>query len=173
MKKRLIMVAVLVLTLTFSFMETTLADGTLRQWTANDCQYVRVVRPSIRLMSGKGEGRLLMQLDFGEQLQLLMQDGDYCLVRETTMGVTGYVATQYLVQNASLIWIGSKGVSLSPKPGMTFWDFGYAAGGMRMNEEALVLFEDNGGYYYYVVTAEGYSGYVYKYDPEITFVISR
>ena len=153
------------------------ADGTLSQWSSSNSYDVntdlRVIRPTARMTSEKGTGRLLKQLEFGDKVTLLQQDGDYCLVCEATSGATGYVATQYLAYALKFIWLGSNGVALSPKPGMTSWDFGYAAGGMRTNEEAVVLYEDYGGYYYYIVTEGGYSGYVYKYDSAISYIISK
>ena len=174
-------VAFILVVVMFSFGTLAMAsDGTLTQWVSSSRNNytgnnnpLRVARPSVRMTSEKGTGRLLITLHFGDKVTLLLQEGDYCLVTEPNSGATGYVATQYLVYAKQYIWLGQSGVALSPRPGMTSFDLGYAAGGMRTNEEAIVLYEDYGGSYWYVVTEDGYSGYVYRYDPAISFVISK
>lgn len=168
---KVILVLVLVLALAMATTDALASDGTLSQRNSANSYSLRVVRPHVRLMTGKGDGRLLAQLDFGTEVQLLLHDGDYCLVTEPNSGATGYIATMYLVKALEVIWITEEGVSLSPRPGMTSWDYGYGAGGTRMNEMALVLFEDSGGYYWYIVTENGFSGYIYRYDPAIRFLL--
>ena len=171
-------VAFILVVVMFSFGTAMASDGTLTQWISSSPNNytgnnnpLRVARPSVRMTSEKGTGRLLITLHFGDKVTLLLQEGDYCLVTEPNSGATGYVATQYLVYAKKHIWLGQSGVALSPRPGMTNFDFGYAAGGMRTNEEAIVLYEDYD--YWYVVTEDGFSGYLSKYDPAISFVISK
>ncbi len=157
--KKIISLTIISLTLALMLALPALAETSLR-----------VIRPEVRMTSEKGGGATVKVLQFAEEVILIRQEGDYCLVRDC-VGFAGFVATGYLVANAKKVWLGNQ-VALSPKPGMTCWDFGFAAGGIRSNELALIIFDDEGGYYSFLVTEDGFSGYVFKYDPEVKVVIS-
>ncbi len=146
-------------------------DGSLIQWT--DDQYVVenqemmlcVLRPRISLYENKSKGKL-MDLYSGDILTLLEQDGQWCKV-QTEGGQQGYVSTGYIGYVYYKIYLSSHGVSLSHQTGMNENDLGSASGGKRYREEAMVLYEQ--GDYLYVVTSEGCSGFVYRYDPGIVY----
>ena len=136
---------------------------------------VFVVRPKVYLNSKKGSGHI-RYLPFGTHVEILEYEYDYCRVRvlddeseEENKDEIGYIYTGYLDYVIEKVWLmnddGSGGVALSILPNMNPGEFGYAAGGRRINEAAFVLFEQ--GDYQFVVTQEGYSGYIYKYDRNV------
>ena len=126
-----------------------------------------VLRHKISLNSKKGSDRI-KYLEFGTKLNILSYENDYCKVQDPENDI-GYVYTGYIGFVNRRLWLtndnGTGGVVLSYWPNMKSTDFGYAAGGKRINELALVLYEQD--YYWYVVTNEGCSGYIYKYDPNV------
>lgn len=129
-----------------------------------------VLRPKIYLNSKKGSGHI-KYIQFGTKLKLLSYEYDYCKVEEPD-GDVGYVYTGYIGYAIEKIELtdndGTGGVALSIAPNMSPTDFGYAASGKRMQESAFVLYED--GDYLYIITNEGCSGFVYKYDPNIRYL---
>lgn len=163
-------IAALVFTVLFMVGTIALAeDGSLVQWT--DEQYVQkeaepvlcVLRPKITLYASKGKGRN-DSLKAGEEVTVLSQEGEWCYI-STNDGRTGFVKTRYIGYVIAKIRLNEVGVCLSPRPGMTSMDFGAASGGERQNENAFVLEEQ--GDFWYVVTDEGYSGWVNRYDENI------
>ena len=147
-------------------------DGSLVQWTddefvldSENITSLYLLRPRVSLNNEKGRDKIA-DIYFGEELTLLSQEGDYCKV-STQNGQCGYVETGYIGYAMYKIYLGSGGVPLAYKAGLCERDFGSAAGGKRYNEEALVLFEE--GDYLYIVTDEGCSGYVNRYNPNISY----
>ena len=167
MKRRLIVLITICVLLLTAIVPAIQADRSFKS--------VYVVRPKVYLNSKKGSGHI-RYLPFGTPVEILQYEYDYCKVRvinneleEEEKEEIGYIYTGYLDYVLEKVWLmnydNSGGVALSILPKMHPGDFGYAAGGRRWNEQAFVLFED--GDYQFVVTQEGYSGYIYKYDPNV------
>ena len=143
------------------------ADGFTIEKEEDTYYVLRVLRPKISLSSEKGGGERIAWLTFGERLQMLSYEGKYCKVKDANENV-GYVYTGYVDYTmAAILWFKGDhgGVSISPRPGMQPTDFGYAAGGTRMSERAIVMYSVDS--YLYVITEEGCSGFVYQNDPDI------
>ena len=122
-----------------------------------------VVRPQVNFYQSKN-GNKIGTLTFGTRLTYISTDGSRSLV-EDNQGRTGYIDNCFIAFcEDKVLWL-SAGTELSPQPRMKSTDFGYAACGRRAKEKALILFYD--GDYMYIVTEEGYSGYVYRYDSRI------
>ena len=128
-----------------------------------------VLRPKISLNSNKGSNRI-KYVEFGTELELISYEYDYCKVRLKNEPETiGYLYTGYIGYAMDILWLTNDdktgGVALSILPNLRSTDFGYAAGGKRMSEMAIVLYEQ--GDYLYVVTNEGCSGFIYRYDSNV------
>ena len=120
-----------------------------------------LVLPQLKMRTNNGT----YQFHFGEAVTLLEENSHdrKCKVRTAT-GQEGWLETKYLAWGY-LIYING-GTNLSFKPGMRDTEFGCAACGWRMHEIAVVLWEYKD--YLFIVTEDGFSGWVYKYDQELT-----
>ena len=114
-------------------------------------------RPNVKCRSLENSEDFVT-LHFLEKVRILERRGEYTDI-EYGDGEKGYVTTGFIAETYyPLIYIGETPVYLSPRPGMTPEEFGYGACGMRYEEVAIVLFEQDG--YLFVVTEEGFNGFI-------------
>lgn len=147
------------------------AENSLIVWT--DPQYnaesysenLCVLRPSIILREAKNSSAKGTKITFGTKLQLINYEGEWCKVRTVKDDQTGYVKTGYI--GNVLLKIKLEGASLSPYPGMNDSHFASAVGGERSGEIGLVLFEQ--GDFFYVVSEEGCTGWIHRYDEGVYY----
>ncbi|MBR3281628.1 MAG: hypothetical protein IKI57_07350 [Clostridia bacterium] len=154
MKKILCIVLTLILCATVF---SCLAEEDEGLFTPNSEPTCYLCRPNVKCRSLENNEEFVT-LHFLEEVKILERRGEYTNI-EYDDGKTGYVTTGFIVETYyPLIYIGETPVYLSPKPGMTPEEFGYGACGMRYEEIAIVLFEQDG--YYFVVTEEGFNGFI-------------
>lgn len=147
------------------------AENVLDVWT--DSQYneesssenLFVLRPSIMLREAKKTSAKGTKLTIGTELELISYEGEWCKVQTVKGDQTGYVKTGYI--GNVIMKIKLEGASLSPYPGMNDSHFASAVGGERSGEIGLVLFEQ--GDYFYVVSEEGCTGWVHRYDEGVYY----
>ena len=128
---------------------------------------VYVVRPQV-IGRNANNPEELVAFNFGAKLKYLgevkLEYGDYALVKDNYG--TYLIKKPYLYYaDYMLLKIDSEGVCLSPNSTISDGEFGYCAGGMRYDEDAIILFEETNSYY--IVTSEGFSGFVDKENPHI------
>ncbi len=127
-----------------------------------------VVRPQV-LGRNASNPDDLVAFNFGTKLWLFGdyrdQNGEYAVVRDST-GFNYLIKKPYIYYaNYKMLKIDDVGICLSPIQSIAENDFGYCAGGMRYDEEAIILFELEDSFY--IVTSEGFSGFVDKENPHL------
>ena len=162
MKKTLSLVLVLVVLFTLT---TAACAATSLE---NDDSYAYVGRPKIILRSSPN-GSKVGYLTFGTPLKVERIEGSWAKV------AGGYVDIGYLVKAKGSAEFTDKngGVAPSPYPGMQDTDFGYAAGGRRMNEKALIIDVvdfSTGERWAAITTNEGMFGWINLQDPDVSNV---
>ena len=129
---------------------------------------IYVVRPHIKYVFDNGE---FTRLTFGEKVTVNELQGEYAFI-ETEDGQSGKVTVGFLAPSYyPILWFDEVGCYMSPTPGLTSSDYAYGACGMRYEERVIILMEEDD--YWFVVTEEGYSGYVYKFDPHIQLYVDQ
>ena len=132
---------------------------------ATDEPVYYISRPIINFR-GLKKNEVLTSLTFGTQVKILERNEEYTTV-ETPDGTIGKVSTGFIVPcYYPIIYTDAEGVWLSPVPGLTPSDYAYGACGLRWEEKAIILFEQDG--YLFIVTEEGFGGYILKDNPHIS-----
>ena len=117
-----------------------------------------ICRPSVKCWSLENSEEYAT-LQFGEKISIILSHGEYTDIQYQD-GKTGYVTTGFIVETYyPMIYLATDArVYFSPVPGLTAADFGYGACGLRWDERAIILFEQDG--YLFLITEAGYAGYV-------------
>jgi hypothetical protein len=133
-----------------------------------DEQSFYVVRPQVLGRNANNTDELVA-FNFGTKLwfqgDYKDENGEYAIVRDIH-GFNYLIRKPYIYYaNYEKLRIDKEGICLSPLPQIQEGEFGFCAGGMRYDEDAIILYETED--LFYVVTSEGFSGYVSKDNPHI------
>ena len=128
-----------------------------------------ICRSNVKCRSLENEEEFVT-LHFGEIVNILEKQEEYTII-EYGDGQKGKVTTGFIVETFfPMLYIGPS-TYLSPIAYMTPADFGYGACGMRYEERAIVLFQEEA--YLFIVTEEGFSGYVRADTPTLSVYIEE
>ena len=124
-----------------------------------------VVRPQVLVRVPNSDE--VVALNFGTKLWFIDEPNEeYVHVRDCS-GIEYLIRKPYVYYaNYQLLSIDSEGVCLSPIESIKENEYGFCAGGMRYDEDAIIIFETQASYY--IVTSEGFSGFIPNDSSHVT-----